>query len=227
MPSKSSSGGLRLPDSAVRSEAPAWAETARGLFGRVNEIYELAAGVAATEGEGALTPPNPQGLVGWDLSGPPWGSALRHSVAWCGGRSPDTATFIQPDNDSDSSRRYTQQRPALIFMLFYNRQHERITGSVPAYARLYWVLRTYRVCGATTPTATAKSWNASLGETEETSPSSDTYTTTASDSQVLSSTLWVNCKPGWNRVALQVTTTDSSVHYLTGFGLQNFVKRLH
>lgn len=226
MPTRVSSGGLRLPGTRFQSRAPAYAETARSLAGRAAELYELASGVSSAAGEPPITPLNPQGRIGWDLSGPPWGSALRHNVAWFSGRSA-TANLIQPDYDSTPGAFYNKNKPAIITLVFWNRPHESLSPwAVAPHARLYWVLRTVRVTGADTPTATARTWNRGCGQSPGTGQS-ETFTTTASESQVTSSSLWVAARPGWNTVHLEVSlpTTSASTHWLTAGALQVLSKR--
>lgn len=212
MPTRASSGGLRLSDDAFQSEAPAYAEVARSLAGRAAELYELASGSPAAAGEGPLTRQNPQGLTGWDLSGPPWGSCILHPVTWFGGVPNDGVGRHAPDITSAWDRWYSANRPALIKLRFWNRAHERLGPSAVApLGRLYWALRSYRIAGTGTPTATARTWNPRLGQRRDTGDSA-TFTTTASDTVVLSgTTLGVATHPGWNTVLLEISL-DTSGH---------------
>jgi hypothetical protein len=231
MPSRISSGGLLLPPAAVRSEAPARAEIMRSLAGRAAELYELALGEACLGDNPPVTGPNPQGLTGWDLSGPPWGSALLHPVAWSSGRSPNTAVVIAPGHDDQTERKFGGSLgPAHVRFPFYLRPFDSLPEpSIAPYARLTLALRSYRISGATTPTATVRVWNAQAGQDREQAVSS-TYTTTAADtSQTFSNTLKVTAVPGWNLLELELAVApgDSSVHFLTSFLLYNVVKRTH
>jgi len=228
MPTRVSSGGLRLGDGAFRGLAPGYAETARSLAGRATELYELAAGVSSATGEPPVTPLNPQGRVGWDLSGPPWGSALRHNVAWFSGRSAD-ANLIQPDYDATPDLWFNQYKPALIKMRFWNRPFDSLSPhAVAPHARLYWVLRCTRISGADTPTATLVTWNRRFGQKRETGQTT-TFATTATETQVTVTTLWVPAGPGWNTVYLEATlpTSSASTHLLTSGALQVLSKRGH
>lgn len=226
MSTRVSSGGLLLGDGAFRGLAPAYAETARSLAGRATELYELATGVSSATGEPPVTALNPQGRVGWDLSGPPWGSALRHNVAWFSGRSAD-ANLIQPDYDSTPDAWYNKNKPAVVKLHFWNRPHDSLSPwAVAPHARLYWVLRSVRVTGADTPTATLRTWNRRFGQTRETGQT-ETFTTPVSETQVTGITLWVPAGPGWNTVYLEVSlpTTSASTHQLTSGALQVLSKR--
>lgn len=228
MPNRISSGGLKLPDSSFRSQAPAYAEVGRSLAGRAAELYEYASGRAAVAGESPLTPPNPQGLTGWDLSGPPWGSALRTSVAWFGGRSADTANSHRPAAETAWERVYRVGKPATIALRFWNRPHERLgSTAVAPLSRLYWVLRVQRLAGASTPTITLRTWNHRALLKRETA-NTTTFVQTVGDAQVIASTLWVPCVSGWNTVHLEASTTDTSLTaWIVSGALQNLVKRSH
>lgn len=71
-----------LTDADCRTLAPAVSrKLATSLAGRAVALYELASGKAASEG--GLTPLNPQGRLGVDRSGPPWGDAHRHALVSC------------------------------------------------------------------------------------------------------------------------------------------------
>lgn len=84
-----------LTDAAAGSLADARSEMARSLVGRARVLNELVDGRSMVANEPAALPPNPQGLVGLDMSGPPWGSAWRHPVCWFGGRGTDVSTVQQ------------------------------------------------------------------------------------------------------------------------------------
>lgn len=100
--------GQPLPDSAVRSQAPALARVARALTGRNRQIYELATGHNPVPKEAPATETNPQGLLGHDHSGAGWGSSFLHPIAWYTGR--ETSANITgerqavDDVTSDNSR---------------------------------------------------------------------------------------------------------------------------
>jgi hypothetical protein len=231
MPSRISSGGLLLPPSAVRSESPARAETMRSLAGRAAELYEYALGEPCLDGHPPVTGPNPQGLTGWDLSGPPWGSALLHPVAWVSGRSPNAAVCLAPDHADQTERKFGGAiGPCHVRLPFYVRAHDSLPEpSAAPYARLALALRSYRISGATTPTATVRAWNAAAGQDREQAVSA-TYTTTAADtSQTFSNALKVSARPGWNQLEVEVSVAggDSSVHFLTSLLLYQLVKRSH
>lgn len=227
MPTRASSGGLRLSDDAFQSEAPAYAEVARSLAGRAAELYELASGSPAATGEAPLTRQNPQGLTGWDLSGPPWGSAILHPVVTFGGMPNDGVSKHAPDIISAWDRWYSANRPALITLRFWNRPHERLGPSAVApLSRLYWAFRSVRIAGTGTPTATARTWNPQLFQRRDTGDST-TFTTTATDASVVAgTTLHVAAHPGWNTVLLEISLdTTGHTSIITSGSLNVRVKR--
>jgi len=79
-----------MNDTEADAESDALARVIKSLVGGAAFLYELVSGTAVSD-DTQVTPPNPQGEIGVDLSGPPWGSALRHPIAWCGGAKPSGA----------------------------------------------------------------------------------------------------------------------------------------
>lgn len=69
-----------LIDERVQNGAQADAELAQVLAGRARWLYEMATGGPAVSGEPSSVPVNPQGTIGHDHSGPPYGSAMRHRL---------------------------------------------------------------------------------------------------------------------------------------------------
>lgn len=81
-----------LEASATSSFAPCTADLARSIAGRTRWLHELATGEASGR---PCTPKNPQGNLGIDMSGPPWGSAPRHHIANIGSYA-DTSLVQSP-----------------------------------------------------------------------------------------------------------------------------------
>lgn len=74
-----------LPDANVRNWGVAEAEIPQTLAGGVHWLHEFATGGPSVDGDEYRGPINPQGLPGHDHSGPPFGSAFRHTLfAWSG-----------------------------------------------------------------------------------------------------------------------------------------------
>lgn len=82
-------------DSVFQSEAKAHAEVIKSLAGRARHLYELATGQNPLSGaDPPCTPVNPDGELGVNLSGPPWGSAILHPIAWIGGIKADIPNVV-------------------------------------------------------------------------------------------------------------------------------------
>jgi len=71
-----------LTDAECRTLAPANSrKLAQSIAGRALALYELASGDSPVDA--GLTAVNPQGRLGVDRSGPPWGDAHRHALLSC------------------------------------------------------------------------------------------------------------------------------------------------
>lgn len=81
-----------LLDERLRAGELADVEVPQALAGRARWLYEHATGAPATDDDEAGVPRNPQGLVGHDHSGPPYGSALRHTIFGWGATRDDVAS---------------------------------------------------------------------------------------------------------------------------------------
>lgn len=68
-----------LRQSELKGTRPATARIAQSIAGRNRYLYELATGAPAFS-DGQATPLNPQGALGVDHSGPPWGNAFQHPL---------------------------------------------------------------------------------------------------------------------------------------------------
>jgi hypothetical protein len=74
-----------LSANEVRNNAPAYSEVGQSLAGRARLVWETAHGARAVPDEPPAITPNPQGTVGIDMSGPPFGPCLLMPVAlWTG-----------------------------------------------------------------------------------------------------------------------------------------------
>lgn len=84
-----------LKSGEAHAHAAAKSDVPMSLAGRARHLWEMATGASAIAGEQASAPVNPQGLIGIDMSGPPFGPALLLPVAWWEGRS---GAGVQPTN---------------------------------------------------------------------------------------------------------------------------------
>lgn len=74
-----------LTDAECRSLAPARSRLAYSFAGRARAAWELVTGKSAVVGEEAGTPKNPDGRIGVNRSGPPFGQAFLHPIwHWAG-----------------------------------------------------------------------------------------------------------------------------------------------
>lgn len=119
-----------LRQSELKGTSPATQRIAKSIAGRVRYLYELATGDAAfTDGFG--TPLNPQGRIGVDHSGPPWGNAFHHPL------------WVQEGRTEGSSDVYGEKHvvsvppssTATIIARFIVRPHQ--VGPLVPYSRAY------------------------------------------------------------------------------------------
>lgn len=85
------SGSDSLRNADTRSLAVGDVRVLKSIAGRIRYLVEMATGRSLVDGEEASVPRNPQGLLGVDLSGPPFGPCIPHAVWWFGGMKPDTS----------------------------------------------------------------------------------------------------------------------------------------
>lgn len=218
--------GLALPDSSVRSLSPADAEVARGLAGGSRELWELAKGVSAVEGEPPVTPTNPQGGVGWEWSGPPWGSAPLHPIAW-------QCLCVQASSDlsQPAPRLVITDRGVAWTWDLWVRPHDLLPAPhVAPYSRGCIALRSYRTAGATTPTVTIRARSLFPLFQGDAEGQSDTFTgpTGTEASEQFGNTFYVDLVPGRNVLGFRADHASSSVEIaITSMLLYNVAKRSH
>ena len=191
-----------LPDASVRSHAPAVSEVVQALAGKARVLSELARGAPVRDGEGLATPLNPQGLIGVDFSGPPWGSAFRHPIA-IHTRGPSTFGCIQPARLS-----LTEGYVEVYRWAFVNRPHAALPSpSIAPYSRGMLRIAAMRTAGTGTVTLRVTTWNHSLGQTSE-----DAITTAvafSSSASVQTDVGLVPLRPGANEISIMVSHTDA------------------
>lgn len=131
-----------LRDEEVKSNAVARSEIARGIGGKTRYLFELATGgvPAADAGLSApCTPRNPQGQIGCDHSGPPWGCAFRHTAV--------TGKVFDPSNQADMNSPHAHiviadggSTGLLKAAVIRSRQYAAQGGQLAPYQRLQlWV----------------------------------------------------------------------------------------
>jgi hypothetical protein len=138
-------GGGRsgLSDAQVKSLSPAYASILQNVAGRVRILAELAAGSSWFGLEGPAAPRNPDGNVGVNGSGPPFGSALRHPLWVMGGVKADVS------GDCTGQRlvgNITTATP-LTVNIRYRSRHFTKKDKAP-YSRVYLTGMMFRTAGA-------------------------------------------------------------------------------
>jgi hypothetical protein len=211
-----------LTDEECRSLAPARAKRlAYSLSGRARYLYEMLTGEPAADDAGG-TPLNPQGRMGVDRSGPPWGDAHLHPLwtyAVCFNETqpiyPTPASvyrqFIKMDSQGSIIR---------IVARFYVRPHYVAPGA--PYTRAY--LRGIGTSDdlVTSTTATIRVY----GPEGDTGPSTSA-TVTATSGQAFSTGAWCLVSPGYNERIIEIEQTGANGIYIGPLSLNQVVRRSH
>jgi hypothetical protein len=189
---------LALTPQATRVHAPARAEIPLSLAGRARAVWERLTGAPAVSGRPASIPPNPQGSVGDDYSGPPFGAAQRITVwSWAGrgstsAHSPRTilqsATGLALRDQEVWVRPFAPLQPPLV----------------APYGRLHLLLR----LGAVGSGATG--YRVDLRCATTGSATSATLSINAATADVADAALWITAQPGRCVFDLELTRTSGT-----------------
>lgn len=218
-----------LTDAEVRSQAPARREIPDAMAGRAKIVLELVEGRA--RGDSRATPLNPQGKVGADLSGPPWGSALRQPIAWCSGRKADTASVVDHDpligTVAKNTAGITVPKTIGPWMIWVRPFEQLHPPQHAPFSRGYVVIRAHGTASENVSLKT-KFWNLTRGEDPADTPA---------DTQTLAMTVnethydldyFVNLLPGLNVIrGVFVVETDNKQISINSICLHQKVKRSH
>lgn len=177
-----------LREEAARAHAGAYSETAISVVGRARLAWELAHGESGVPGEPAGSPLNPQGLVGVDMSGPPWGPALRLPVAQISFST--TNESVTPTHNSVIGA----ERVVLPVLHFWNRPHAVRDDGTSPLSRLLVRFRATRSGPNVSTTFVILAENLTTGDRQATSHTFTSNTTSNVDGPVLL------CAPGRNAV---------------------------
>lgn len=199
---------IPLPHDAVRSLAPARGRILSSIAGRARVLHELATGVATVDGE-MCTPMNPQGLIGIDHSGPPWGQALRHSLWHVGAAAANAATTWSGVRGSLAT--ISAGAPIGLYAVAWNKRHDQGTPRGP-YSRGYPWIAAYVSSGAGPVDVLCEI----VTLTGRGDPSSTTHTfsisatgTSETRSYLGGGDAWVGLRPGANRCLLRLSVDDA------------------
>lgn len=218
---------LWLKDNQVRNHAAANVEVIQGLAGRVRILWELASGTVPGDGE-AASGRNPQGLVGVDCSGPPWGSAHRHTIASMGGIKPDSATFSSRPSTYFPVTGLTSSRAAQLDWDIWNRPFDPLLSpGVAPLSRGRLLVSAYRSSGAGNPSITIRMWtNGERGDEATEATLAHTAGTTET-AYTMADTLFARLRSGPNRIHLHFESDSTSNMVITKLMLYHGVKRSH
>jgi hypothetical protein len=191
------------------------------LAGKNRYFYEALTG-SAPGNETAMSQKNPQGLIGLDLSGPPFGRALRHSVWQVTGIQLTSGTWL---NNVRSWAIKDPNEPLIVKCGFFNKPYPKIENT--PHSKLFL---SYRVLNSNAST-TAISTKVTMG--------GRTFTTSSqnvSGSNTYSVLTWnsdgdgVSAYSGWNEGTLEIKSTQGSASnpvYIIMAALSNIKKSSH
>lgn len=204
-----------LTDAEVTSWAPARAKRlASSLVGRGRYLIELLQGQSGFSDDGA-TPLNPQGKIGIDRSGPPWGDAHLHPLWWA---EYAAGTLVYGEDHPVSLT--TQGQIERITARFFVRPF--FVSPTAPYSRAYFRGQGTRIGGTGTATATVRIY----GPESDSGPSSSaTISTTSTGSFGTGAFCYV--RPGWNERIIEFELTGSVGIDLGPMSLNQVVRRTH
>lgn len=202
----------------VATNAEARASMIRSIAGMSRYVHEMATGISASPGEQACVPLNPQGTYGVDYSGPPFGSAIRHIIAGCGGQ-PPTATLV---GEKYAALVSSSTGPVVLSMAFWNRPHARYDGA--PYSRGYLVLRAQKE-GIGAPDLDVVCF-ATGGNVDQARIATHSITS-GLPQDYEDNNLYFQLKPGYNTVKMRLTNTSATAVRVMGYTINQIVKRSH
>jgi hypothetical protein len=184
-----------LEATATAKHAPAVVEVAHSIAGRPRILWEMAHGESAVDGELAMAPTNPQGAIGVDLSGPPFGACMLIPVATF---SSGTSSGVVP-----ASRWRTVDDTGVnrTFRL-WNRPHATRADGLAPLQRLMWAW-TGQQSGAGSTT-----WQ--IDFTTPAGTASITRTIASASITLYEESTLVPMVPGANRVRIRMRRTSGS-----------------
>lgn len=224
-----------LPDSAFASEAIGHADVPSSLAGRARVLYELASGENPFPNEAPGTIKNPQGEIGHDHSGPPWGSAFLHPIATYSGKK-DNSGFLQQTVGSQPvvNLSASSAAPSLGPWVIWNRPFADVpvpfgttTANLAPYSRGLVRGIAHRT-SASTVTLTVKLVTLDyLGRTLS-SMSSNVSISSSTETMFSIDDAWFVLGPGRNIIRIDFSTGDAAAGIsVDAIGVYQTVKRSH
>lgn len=197
----------------------------QSLAGRVRMLGELVMGASMVDGERALTARNPDGQLGVNFSGPPWGSAWRTPVFTFGGRRPITVGAGDWEGHRIVATAYASDGEVIIPIRYWCRGYA--AQNAAPYSRVYPVIRAYQGVGGASFDVTVKC-RTLLGASVDSRSEVFSLTSTTDATYVFSSALYWDVAPGRNLLEFVVSTAYASdsvrIASLTG---NQIAKRSH
>lgn len=217
---------LWLTDAQVKSEAKAKLEVVQGLAGRAHILHELATGQVV--GGSPVTPPNPQGMVGCDMSGPPWGSAHLHTIASMGGMLPASGSFTSRPSSYFPLTDITSERLYGIDWKIWVRPFDPLPSpGIAPFSRAYLLMSGYNSSAVARNLAIYGFSNYERFD-DAVSIAVATNATATDDAYTVGQGFYVRLRPGHNVVKLRFRTdTTSGTFTITKLMLYHGVKRSH
>jgi hypothetical protein len=202
-----------IPDAKLRSHAPARSYIPRLLAGKAGALHALAVGDPSGAPAG-MAPVNPQGEVGHDHSGPPYGMAFRHPI-FCIGGSPSSSDYTR------LGEWQIVYGDSLTFVFdYWCRPYQTATSNAP-YSKCELTLFYYRAAGANrTVTAAIKSNDEDI--------QTESFTASATSATAKTLTTMPRMKPGMNSMTITLEVDAASpLVYVTGLAGNQIKKRSH
>lgn len=203
--------------SQARTHAPALSTIARSISGRIRYLYELASGAPAIVDDGIVTPLNPQGRVGVDRSGPPWGDALQHPIWIFEGTPASSAIYGEK---AIASLSVSGAKASVIARMIV-----RPFQTVPLAPYSLGELTVYgiRTAGAGTATATIKTYAGTMAE----DPKRTATLTMTSSSTMSSAQVMISLSPGHTERLIEIEATASVAFSIVHMAINQVVRRSH
>jgi len=191
-------GRCHLSPQQVRTQAPAYSDLAYRTAARSRWLWEMAHGTSAIQGEPPIADTNPQGTVGWDRSGPPFGQvpvvpffvAHGHRAAASGIR--DRGALVGAELTS----------PLTVRATFWVRPFAQLPDPWQSPNSRGFLLA--RLVGSGSISTRLAGRSLSLGTDEQGANVSVTTTRTG-----FAPTWWIDLRPGWNTVQVRITPLSS------------------
>ena len=211
-----------LASTQVRSLAPALADVARSISGRVRYLYELATGSPAFT-DGGATPLNPQGRLGIDHSGPPWGVAFQHPL-WYAEGLPQISGATEVFGEAPILTFSAQNQTLRILARFYVRPFQ--AGALSPYSRGYLTVSA-TATGAGTATADVKIYDSATADPAAAVRSSTLSVASTSVPSNIASDIYTTLEPGYCERLIEIKQTSTVGIRIEYASINQIARRSH